>query len=103
MSKKKFTNLGDRVTPQKNQVDQVQDPKPETPGKKKRKQSELPTGTKRFTAYLNEADITRLKEVSEATRIPMSEILAKALSDYLKATWTDKKIQQAKDKLNDIL
>ena len=77
-------------------------PEASTSDKPKRKQSQLPAGVKRFTAYLSEADISRLKAVSKITRIPMSELVQKAVSEYLKATWTDEQIEAMKKKLGDL-
>ncbi|MEL6254837.1 MAG: ribbon-helix-helix domain-containing protein [Bacteroidota bacterium] len=65
--------------------------------KKSRVQSELPKGVRRFTAYLHEDDIARLKEISSQTQIPVKDLMNEAIKDYLKSRWDEKELKEFRE------
>ncbi|MEM8889960.1 MAG: ribbon-helix-helix domain-containing protein [Bacteroidota bacterium] len=65
--------------------------------KKSRVQSELPKGVRRFTAYLQEDDIARLKEISTQTQIPVKDLMNEAIKDYLKSRWDEKELKEFRE------
>ncbi|MEM6805238.1 MAG: ribbon-helix-helix domain-containing protein, partial [Bacteroidota bacterium] len=80
------------------EVQEKVEPKPKAKRKKKsRVQSELPKGVRRFTAYLHEDDIARLKEISTQTQIPVKDLMNEAIKDYLKSRWDEKELKEFRE------